>query len=146
MHCILEGLVQHHTHNLLGLTNKKTPPGSTSLPAFAHDFPTVNPNLNSSLSMTPKEIAQVSSINAVLVMPVPSPDDITAIDRSMKKLQDVLSCKNLHALQHICHSLKCIPTKMTRLYKADYVKALVHWVSRLICIHDVTLRLFQAMS
>ncbi|KAF8123624.1 hypothetical protein EV363DRAFT_1179737, partial [Boletus edulis] len=45
MHCILEGLVQHHSRNLLRLTTEKTSPSpspsTTSTPAFTSPFPPI---------------------------------------------------------------------------------------------------------
>ena len=38
MHCILEGLVQHHTHNLLQLTTGDTTATNSTMPAFHFDF------------------------------------------------------------------------------------------------------------
>ena len=79
--------------------------------------------------MTMKELTQVSVINALLVAQVPSLDDAACVDEFMEQLQENLHQKNLHSLQYVCQGLDCTPTKPTRLYKADYTKALVHWVS-----------------
>lgn len=128
MHCILKGLVQHHVRTLLGLTNEKASPGTASTPAFNYDFPPIDFSALST-PMTMKELTQVSVINALLVAQVPSSDDDADVDEFMEQLQENLHRKNLHSLQYVCRGLDCTPTKRTRLYKADYMKALVHWVS-----------------
>ena len=42
MHCILEGLVQHYSRSLLGLTTYHMPSIQASRPAFQHDFVSVD--------------------------------------------------------------------------------------------------------
>ncbi|KIN96829.1 hypothetical protein M404DRAFT_32877 [Pisolithus tinctorius Marx 270] len=130
MHCILEGLVQHHIRSLLGLTTESTLSTQTSPPAFHLVLQPLNPHITSELTMTTKEMSQVSAIQALLVTQVALPDDPAQVHSFMEKLQEALGQKNLHSLQYVCKTLDCMLAKRTRLYKVDYVKALVQWHSR----------------
>ena len=47
----------------------------------------------------------------------------------MDKLFEFLFHKNVTALKFACESLQCDPVKEGKLYKADYVKSLIEWVS-----------------
>ena len=129
MHCILEGLVQHRVRNLLGLTSNNSSPPEVKPPAFHHNFDPLNPETAAVLSMTTKEIAQVSAIHLLLVAQVPCADDLNHITMFMDSLQQSLLGKNMVALQYVCRTLSCIPSKTTRLYKIDYANALMQWVS-----------------
>ena len=130
MHCILEGLVQHHVRNLLSLTNEKsaTPMGSGD--AFDYPFTPLDPETAATLSMSTKESAQVSAIQKLLVAPVSFPDDAAFTQTFMDKLLASLLTKNIRPLKFVYESLNCEPPKQTRLFKPDYAKALVRWVSR----------------
>lgn len=124
MHCILEGLVQHHTRTLLGLTTVAA--SSTSPPpAFSCDLGEVPLG-----TMTTKEITQVATIRTLLVSQLSSGDD--KLDNNLDKLKDSLSHKNVGPLKFVCGVLGCVPPKSGRLFKIDYVKALVEWVSSLV--------------
>jgi two-component sensor histidine kinase len=113
MHCILEGLVQHHVRSLLGLTTEKSKSStaSASTPAFHYDFQKIDSETAAALSMSTKEIAQVSSIHALLVAQVPSDEDTTRIATYMEKLTDSLLHTNMRPLQFVCQSLHCVPIK-----------------------------------
>jgi hypothetical protein len=120
MHCILEGLVQHHSRSLLGLTTTTTSSSSASSsspPAFSCDLGEMPPG------MTSKELTQVAAIHTFLVTQVPSDDE------DLEKLKKNLSHKNTGPLKFVCEALRCIPQKSSRVFKIDYVKALVEWVS-----------------
>jgi hypothetical protein len=121
MHCILEGLVQHHTRNLLGLTSESITSTSPS-PAFACDFGEV-PG-----TMTAKELTQISVIRTLLVSHIGSGND-QQVEECFDKLKSALSHKNSGPLKFACSSLHCMPQKVGRTLKIDYVKALVNWVS-----------------
>lgn len=129
MHCILEGLVQHHVRNLLPLTSNNASSPKAMAPAFQHDFELLDPERGAALSMTAKETAQVSAVHILLVAQVPDTDDSAQIEMSMSDLQEALLKKNKAALKYVCQELDCLPSKNTRLYKPDYAKALVQWVS-----------------
>jgi len=130
MHCILEGLVQYHIRNVLGLTTEDTPALPASQPAFDYAFTRLDPGTAALLSMSTKEITQVSAIHELLVTQVPFPDN-NFVEMQMEKLCDLLLHKNIRPLKFVCESLGRIPMKSTRLYKSDYAKALVQWVSML---------------
>ena len=129
MHCILEGLVQHHVHNLLGLTNDNSSPPEVKPPTFHHNFDPLDPETAAALSMSTKEVAQVSAIHLLLVAQVPCADNPDHIMMFMDSLQWSLLGKNTVALQYVCCTLGCIPSKTTRLYKIDYANTLMQWVS-----------------
>ncbi|KIK16136.1 hypothetical protein PISMIDRAFT_113905 [Pisolithus microcarpus 441] len=52
MHCILEGLVQHHVQNLLWLTTKTSSAVHSSMPAFHFDFEQPESHTAKELSMS----------------------------------------------------------------------------------------------
>ncbi|KAG1850991.1 hypothetical protein C8R48DRAFT_612869 [Suillus tomentosus] len=120
MHCILEGLAQHHTRHLLGLTSESTTSTSPS-PAFACDFGEIPPG-----TMTAKEVTQISAIRTLLASHVGSGDD-NQLEERFDKLKSTLSHKNSGPLRFACNSLHCMPQKVGRTLKIDYVKALVDW-------------------
>ena len=130
MHCILEGLVAHHSRKLLGITDENTSRTPEASPAFRYDFKTLTTDTATVLSMTTKEMSQVPAIHNLLVTQVPLPQDAACINQFMNKLQADLFRKNVRSLQYVCQTLGCTPTKHTRLYKIDYVKALIDWVSK----------------
>jgi hypothetical protein len=129
MHCIFEGLVQHHVRSLLGLTTENSDATHTATPAFHHDFKQVDPDTPEALTMTRKEIAQVSALHMLLTTQVPLPDDNAAVESFMSKLRESILHKNTRPLKFVCQSLQCLPSKKGRILKADYAKALVQWVS-----------------
>ena len=129
MHCILEGLVAHHTQNLLRLTNEDTSQTSKSAPAFEYTFKTPDPTDAAALLMTTKEMLQVPAIHNLLVTQVSHPPNSARSDTFMEKLQKKLSQKNICTLQYVCQTLGCTPTNSSRVLKTDYVTALVDWVS-----------------
>ncbi|KAG2050197.1 hypothetical protein BDR06DRAFT_984109 [Suillus hirtellus] len=136
MHCILEGLAQHHTQHLLGLTSESTTSTLPSL-AFVCDFGEIPPG-----TMTAKEVTQISVICTLLASHVGSGDD-NQLEECFDKLKSTLSHKNSRPLRFACNSLHCMPQKVGRTLKIDYVKALVDWIAEVldqICniIHDMT--------
>ncbi|KAG1740903.1 hypothetical protein EDB19DRAFT_1908216 [Suillus lakei] len=117
MHCLLEGLVPHHTHNLLGLTSGSTASASAPL-TFSYDFGEVPPG-----TMTTKEMTQISTIQALLVSQMTISDEEACFD----KLKNSLFHKNMGPLKFVCNTLGCMPQKAGRTFKIDYVKALLEW-------------------
>jgi Transposase family tnp2 len=123
MHCILEGLAHIHFREVLGLT---TASASTPLPvvkAFTHNFTAADPH---DPSMTAKEIKQVEEIHGLLTAPAEDGHD------NWKSLKVKLLRKNTKPIVFVCENLGIQPLKppQLRLLKADWVKALVEWVSR----------------
>jgi len=128
MHCLLEGLIQHHTWNILGLTTEAISTTHSASSAFHYDFEPLDPERAASLSMTTKEAGQVSVIHTLLVAQVQCAENADQVAESLGKLQSSLLHKNMVSLHYVCQSLCCIPEKRTRLYKIDYAKVLVQWV------------------
>lgn len=126
MHCILEGLVQHHVCNLLGLTAERSNATHTPTPAFRVDFDLTTAE---QLSMTRKEVTQVSAIHTLLIAQVPHHDDGAMVNAYLEQLQGSILHKNTRSLKFVCQSLGCMPSKKGRVFKVDYAKALVQWVS-----------------
>jgi hypothetical protein len=119
MHCILEGLAHIHFREVLGLT---TASASTRLPlvkAFAHEFVPAPQDRD----MTPKEIKQVTGIHTLLMAPATAEDDNWGL------LKAKLMVKNTKPLMFVCTSLEIRPVKSSRLFKVDWVTALLQWVS-----------------
>ncbi|KIK77373.1 hypothetical protein PAXRUDRAFT_777968 [Paxillus rubicundulus Ve08.2h10] len=79
MHCILEGLVQHHVRSLLRLTNETSDAALCSNPAFHFPFKQVDPDIAEELSMSQKEISQVSMLHTLLTAQVPHHEDDVAV-------------------------------------------------------------------
>ena len=101
---------------------------TSNLPAFHYDFEPLDPETVASLSMSTKEVGQVSAICTLLVAQVPFSDNLAHTNSFMEKLQDSLFCMNTAALKHVCRSLDCLSKKRTQLYKIDYAAALIQWV------------------
>jgi hypothetical protein len=116
LHCILEGLVQHHVQSLLGLTTEKlkSSTASASTPAFHYDFQKIDSETAAALSMLTKEIVQVSSIHALLVAQAPSDQDTTCIATYIEKLTDSLLRRNMRPLRFVCQSLHCVPIHLEK--------------------------------
>ena len=127
MHCILEGLFQHHIRHLLGLTMEK-PPAAQSVVAFHFDFARVPSDAAAECSMTKKEVTQVSTIHALLTTQVPNLEGSDSIDSFMTSLKESLCHKNAWSLKFVCDSLGCTPAKHGKILKVEYAEALVDWV------------------
>jgi hypothetical protein len=78
--------------------------------------------------MTAKELIQISVICTLLVSHIGSGND-QQVEEYFDRLKSTLSHKNLGPLKFSCSSLHCIPQKVGRMLKIDYIKALVNWVS-----------------
>ena len=126
MHCVLEGLVQHHCRSLMGLTTGGTH-SEQARPAFKYNFVMARPETMTSQSLSVKEIGQVSAIHNLLVTEVPDSSSPPHVDAFMDKLLESLLRKNLPALKFVCNSLELNPIR-SQLSKYDYAKMLVAWV------------------
>ncbi|KAI6003498.1 hypothetical protein F5J12DRAFT_722586, partial [Pisolithus orientalis] len=115
MHCILEGLVQHHVCSLLGLTTETSSTVHSIIPAFHYEFKLVVPGTPKALSMTTKEITQVLALHKLLVSLVPSYDDNKAVESFMIDLWESLVHKNACPLKFVCQSLGCVPSKSGKI-------------------------------
>jgi hypothetical protein len=149
MHCILEGHAQHHFRVVLGLTSLSA---ATSLPAekaFSHKFQEISTDDKASVfpdGMTLKEAKQVASIHTLLTACLEGVNgdgdviDEEDFNQSWQNLSKRLSSKNIKPLQFVCRDLKCPPepkphpratASYGRLYKNDWVGALLQWASNL---------------
>ncbi|KAF8119513.1 hypothetical protein EV363DRAFT_1462078 [Boletus edulis] len=127
MHCILEGLVQHHVRNLLALTNENTTVAHSTTPAYHFDFKQVAVDIVQEDSMPRKEITQVLAIHKLLVAQMPPNNNQDNFQSSVDALRESILRKNARPLRFVCESLGCIPVKAGKKLKADYAKALVQW-------------------
>jgi hypothetical protein len=117
MHCILEGLVRHHSVDVLELTTASSLTRAKDIPAFSHSFQVPGPDCG----MPEKEIKQTKRIHALLVLPVDSPIGLDILIAKLLKL-------NTGPLKFVCNDLNCVPKMETRTLKHHYAKALVTWV------------------
>lgn len=139
MHCILERVVQHHVRNALLLTTEAATAKVASTPAFSHQFS--RPGDDEHTGMTEKEVKQIDKVHRLLVASVtPEGDDEDSNPEKNENLyweeaMDVLENKlnktvNAKPLAYVCKDLGCLPSAR-RVYKLNYVKALVNWVSEM---------------
>jgi hypothetical protein len=122
MHCILEGLSQLHAREALRLTDASAAAAPDIIPAFDHAFTKAQEG-----PMLPKIVKQVNQIHDLLVAPAATEADLVS-------LQEKLIKKNLPALTFVGEDLHLNgrgPSGKSR--KADWAKALVHWVSMYCC-------------
>lgn len=130
MHCILEGVCQHHCRELLKLTTAEATAPPEVIPAFKYDF-----KVPHSLQSDPKDIKGVIKAHALLTAPAPC-DNPDEIELHLGDLQKKLEKLRLASLKFICEDLQCIPIKETyndraaRVFKVDFAKALVAWRRR----------------
>ena len=125
MHCVLEGLAQHHTRDVLGLTMTSVVSKPIVVPAFTYNFQGVDPTTKNGLS--DKEVEQVHETHALLAAPIESSTDIDILSTKLMR-------KNVNSLRFICSNLGCTlgdpeKPKKTKMYKPDWVAALLRWVS-----------------
>ena len=145
MHCLLGGLAEAHFHHTLVLTSASANSGTPDQPAFSYKFCQVDLKENPLPDeMTLKEGKQVAAIHTLLTTALAGIDENGQIDQetfqnSVKELSKRLLAKNTKPLVFVSHDLKlqpqgsvkerCLPGKPVRLYKKDWVDALVEWVS-----------------
>jgi hypothetical protein len=119
MHCLLEGLVQHHVREVLCLTDVSAAATERVEPAYNHDFTHHD---------TDKEMLKhIQRIHSLLILPIhnPSPE-------AFNELKGKLTKRTLRALYLVCQSEvgpeAVTPTGGQRLFKAGLADALVAWV------------------
>jgi hypothetical protein len=154
MHCLFEGLIQRHVHEVLQLTDTKLP----TAPAFSHDFTKYKLD-GAPLLLKEKEVKQVTSIHALLLQSIQHQDtqasthtalndsqsDTVMTENTMsidtttdggtgegfETLRKKLMTKNLNALTFVC--IKEIPgctlEQCQNQRKDVLARALVEWVS-----------------
>ena len=115
MHCIFEGLIQHHFRDVLSLLPGEPKSRTGVIPAFTYKF--IEPD--STANLKPHEIDQVYKIYELLTAP---------IEGDYSRLVKALSSNNLTSLKFVVSQLNCVPTTGK---KAVWVNALVNWVSLL---------------
>lgn len=130
MHCILEGLVEHHFRNVLGLTAASAASYPPAPLPFTYTFQEVDPEKNDD-NMTPKEIKQVTSIHRLLTAPLDD-QDTDKITESLNSLRTKLLSRNAKPLRFVCRDLHCEPPA-TKKAKAHLAQALVEWVRTTFC-------------
>jgi hypothetical protein len=145
MHCILEGFAKQHFRVVLGLTSSSAANEPLPRIAFSHNFTKIDHDSKFPDDMTLKEVKQVDAIHGLLTASLEGVgDDGRVVDQesfaeSLLSLTRRLSSKNMKALQFVCKDLECHPAvpllpnhsgaRHTRLYKKDWVAALITWVS-----------------
>lgn len=136
MHCLYEGVVQHHCRNVLQLTTAAASAPDAIVDAYQWNFqqPTAVPDHG----LSAKEVQQVVSIHRILVAPLfPQDNHATHLQLLVSKLVS----KNLNALVFVCNSLECLPKRNdSKLLKADWATSLGKWV-RCIRPRDFTWKL-----
>lgn len=145
MHCLLGGLAETHFRHTLVLTSASANSGTPNQPAFSYKFCQVDLKENPLPDeMSLKEGKQVAAIHTLLTTALAGIDENGQIDQetfqnSVQELSKRLLSKNTKPLVFVSHDLKlqpqgsvkerCLPGKPVRLYKKDWVDALVEWVS-----------------
>ena len=124
MHCILEGLVQHHCHTLMGLTMSSTHSEQIH-PAFLYDFVMPPSEIMTLQSLSTGSVGQVSAIHNLLVSKIPDSSSPPCVNAFMDRLLKSLLRKNLPALKFVCNSFNCNPISEGQLTKYDYAEMLI---------------------
>lgn len=139
MHTLLEGSAQDHFRHILDLTTTSANTQPPPVPAFTYQFQKIDlgdgplPD-----GITEKEAKQVDAIHTLLLAPldgVHDDHDQQAINDSLEILRRRLNSKNITPLSFVCRDLQ-IPLandpdapRGTRVYKKDWLNALIKWVS-----------------
>ena len=145
MHCMLEGHANHHFRTVLNLTSASAADEQLPEKAFLYNFTKIPQDGPFPNNMALKEIKQVDAIHVLLTASLEGVgNDGQVVDQesfteSLASLSRRLLSKNMKALQFVCNDLECLPrppplsenseAMHTRLYKKDWVAALVTWVS-----------------
>lgn len=124
MHCILEGLVQHHSRDVLGLTKTAAHAKIDVIPAFRWTFKTADPSIDPD-RLTEREMKQISKIHLLLTAPVNQED---STQEHLDKLHKALFGKNHKALAFVCNDLDHLPGGR-KVSKSQMATALVNWAS-----------------
>lgn len=135
MHCVFEGLIPYHFHNILSLTSANAKETEVLLPAFEHNFTTVDIEANGQLPekvrLSEKEVGQVESISHALCQHIG--DGPEEQEKGLEDLHRRLLNKNLKALSFVAWGLE-LPL-MAKMTKRLWVDVLVTWAS-ISCFHS----------
>jgi hypothetical protein len=136
MHCILEGLAQHQSRDVLNLTTASAMAKVPVMPSFSHDFRQASAD-SDGLRLKQNEVKHVSQIHDLLMAPLKSGDLVDNVEENTAKLLKKLMAKNITPLKFVCDDLglvirpdgsmvqKCV------FQKKDFAAALVEWVCSL---------------
>lgn len=136
MHCLLEGLVDDHFRDTLGLTSVEAETKDDVLPAFQFDFVQApdkmvdpeNPifDVQSEEHLSDNEIQHVPIIHDMLRHPLENLDE-----DALQSLKKKLSRCNLRPLEFVARSLGFTPTGeqlQGRMMKKLWLEPLIEWV------------------
>jgi hypothetical protein len=134
MHCILEGLAQQHTREVLGLTMSLALSKPTVVPAFTYDFATPP-----SGTVTVKENKLISEIHTLLTAALVNEDNgDLVLDKALDDLREKLMRKTINSLKYVAVSLNSDVSR-GKMRKKHWVEELVMWVSVQTCTVVVVL-------
>lgn len=129
MHALFETLFPVHFRRILRLTSADAATPEPPIPAFSHNFLTIDENDALPEGMSAKEVKQVGAIHKLLTESLKGESDEPDFAPLHKRLMD----KNTEAIKFVCIDLNIQPTPTfgasTRIYKKDWVSSLVKWVS-----------------
>ncbi|KAF8589329.1 hypothetical protein K439DRAFT_1333088 [Ramaria rubella] len=100
MHCILEGLAQQHSREVLDLTTKAAEAKPEVIPAFTHEF-----NKPDARTMNKRQMVGVTNIQALLMAPIDVAEDSSKLDASLEALRGKLTKKTVFCLQFVATEL-----------------------------------------
>lgn len=150
MHCILEGVVQAHCREILGLTTVSSLTKNKIVPAFTWPFKIVDPKTDGTgrnekdLKRFSKQVEKIHSLLTAPIVPpniTPSDDSEDEEQTGPEPLVEALKKNNMDALQFVCNDLNCQPEPIRhtdslgntlfsqRFNKTHWTQALVKWVS-----------------
>jgi Transposase family tnp2 len=135
MHCVLEGVAHHHFRIALGLTSVSAASKPEVVRAFSHRFTKVDSEqLPLPDDMSVKEAKSLTGIHSLLTAALAGVDDDGNVidqeefDASIASFSKRLSNKNMKPLRFVARDVNCAPTSLGRIYKKQWVDALVSWV------------------
>lgn len=126
MHCLLEGLMEYHFHDLLALTtisaNEKLP----ALPAFSFNLPLPDDKYISTAGLKDNDLNQIPKIYDDLVAEILGDNEIARVTQ-FSQLTKRLANRNLKALCYVCKTVGASldPRRPTKLKCAE---SLTNWV------------------
>jgi hypothetical protein len=117
MHCILEGLGEHHARDVLRLTMAEATAKPKEVPPYSHNFLS---EAVAKAQMPEHKAKHVPQIHALLLAPVKGSDP-TDVEESLQKLTVKLMTKNATALKFVVDDLGLTvePNKMKLVRNAD---------------------------
>ena len=142
MHCLLEGLAQHHFRKVLELTDKdaKVSTKAAITNAFAFNFLLPTPEDITKRSLSSTDVKHIPLIHHRLLAPI-SDDDDDIIEQGLAGLHTYLKNKNLGALKFISETIPAPPPgagpEVKKIPKERYAAGLVHWVRIIIYIFKI---------